>query len=80
MTRASKRKSDNQTSAPVKTARVDSVRSGISRPAQLFTFISLFCKDFQSLFFVLPVFVCSFLWGLIKPFVLGYSLSVSLDS
>lgn len=46
MTRASKRKSDNQTSAPVKTARVDSVRSGISQPAQLFTFISLFCKDF----------------------------------
>ncbi|XP_042001863.1 DCN1-like protein 4 [Salvia splendens] len=31
MTRASKRKSDNQTSSPIKTARVDSVRSASSR-------------------------------------------------
>lgn len=43
MTRASNRKSDDQISAPLKTARLDSVRSGISSsaPAQLFLYFSL---------------------------------------
>lgn len=51
MTRASKRKSDHQTSASVKSARVDSVRSGIVWAAQFFFFLFLFF--FNSKFFSL---------------------------
>lgn len=83
MTRASKRKSDHQTSASVKSARVDSVRSGIVWAAQFFFFLFLFFFYFfliQKLFLYSELCFIGFCCIECKFSVLGFTIVVFIDT